>query len=192
MSSGMKGWILVLALTMTACGSESNTAGADPMGPAFVLPAAYKAGERKLLRIKTDGARGRLWVLGVDDVQVYDARGTRLIRRIALPNWSVARFICPPDMVLDGSGSAIVSSNAQAKLWRIDAETFEVKERDVTLEGREWDVGFGALTLAADGSLLALSSTGGWLWNVNVDAGTARLWNWGAPLLNACDLTHIE
>ena len=192
MSSGMKRWMLVLAATMAGCGSESNRV-ADPVGPALILPVAYKAGEQGVLRVKTDGARDRLWVLSVDDLRIYDRARKQLIRRIALPDWSVARFICPPDLVLDGSGSAIVSSNAQAKLWRIDADTLEVKEREIRLRGREqWDVGFGALTLAADGSLLALSSTGGWLWNVNVDAGTARLWNRGTPLLNACDLRHIE
>jgi hypothetical protein len=192
MSSGMKRWILVLAATMAGCGSESNRV-ADPVGPALVVPVAYKAGEQGVLRVRTDGARDRLWVLSVNDLRIYDRARKQLIRRIALPSWSVARFICPPDMVLDGSGSAIVSGNAQAKLWRIDADTLEVKEREIRLYEREqWDVGFGALTLVADGSLLALSSTGGWLWNVNVDAGTARLWNWGTPLLNACDLTHIE
>lgn len=192
MSSGMKRWILVLAATMAGCGNESNRA-ADQVGPALVLPVAYKAGEQGVLRVKTDGARDRIWVLSVDDLRIYDRARKQLIRRIALPNWSVARFICPPDMVLDGSGSAIISSNAQAKLWRIDADALDVKEREIRLHEREqWDVGFGALTLAADGSLLALSSTGGWLWNVNVDAGTARLRNWGAPLLNACDLTPIE
>jgi hypothetical protein len=193
MSGGMKGWILILALTMMACVSESNTAGADPMGPAFALPAAYKAGERGVLRMKVDGARGRLWVLGVDGVRVYDTAQKRQIRRIVLPNWDVARFICDPDMVLDASGSALVSSNVRAKLWRIDADTFELQERDIRLQEREqWDIGFGPLMLAADGSLLALSSTGGWLWRIDVGAGTASLWNWGVPILNVCDLTPIE
>jgi hypothetical protein len=192
MSRGTRGWALVLAATMAGCGSESNRV-ADPVGPALVLPVAYKAGEQGVLRVKTDGARDRLWVLSVNDLRIYDRARKQLVRRIALPNWSVARFICPPDMVLDGSGSATVSSNSQAKLWWIDADTLEVKEREIRLyEREEWDVGFGAVALAADGSLLALSSTGGWLWNVNVEAGTGRLWNWGTPLLNACDLTPIE
>jgi hypothetical protein len=190
MSSGMKRWILILAATMAGCGSERV---ADPVGPALVLPVAYKAGEQGVLRVKTDGARDRLWVLSVDDLRLYDRARRQLIRRIALPNWSVARFICAPDMVLDGSGSAIVSSNAQAKLWRIDADTLEVKEREIRLYEREqWDVGFGALALAADGSLLALSSTGGWLWRIDVDAGTASLWNWGVPILNVCELMPIQ
>jgi hypothetical protein len=193
MSGGMTGWILILALAMTACGSEGNTAGADPKGPASVLPAAYRAGERGALRVRIDGARGRLWVLGLDDVRVYDIVTKRQLRRIVLPNWDVARLICDPDLVLDAAGSAIISSNARSKLWRIDADDFELKEREIRLDGREqWDIGFGALMLAADGNLLALSSTGGWLWNVDVDSGTARLWNWGAPILNVCDLMAIE
>jgi hypothetical protein len=188
MSGRMKRWILVLALAMAGCGSESRAAA--PVGPALALPAAYKAGDPGVLRVKTDGRR--LWVLSVDNVRVYDAE-KRLIRSVVLPNWSVARFICAPDLVLDGSGSAIVASNAQPKLWRIDADTFEVRERSITLRDREqWDVGFGALMLAADGGLLALSSTGGWLWKIDLAKQNAHLWNWGAPILNVCDLTPIE
>src|SRR5262245_12460188 len=184
MSSGIRSWVLVLAATMMGCGNESNT---------VTGPAGYRAGERGVLRVKVDGARSRLWVLGMDDVRVYDIVTNQQLRRIALPNWDVARFICDPDLVLDASGSAIISSNVRSKLWRIDADDFELKEREIRLDGRDqWDIGFGALMLAADGNLLALSSTGGWLWKIDLDAGTARLWNWGVPLLNVCDLMAIE
>jgi hypothetical protein len=193
MSSGMRGWILILALTMAACGSESNTAAAGQAEPGYALPAAYKAGERGVLRVRIDGARGRLWVLGIDDVRVYDIVTKRQLRRIVLPNWDVARFICDPDLVLDAAGSAIISSNVRSKLWRIDADDFELKEREIRLDGREqWDIGFGGLMLAADGNLLALSSTRGWLWKIDLDAGIAHLWNWGVPMSNVCDLTPIE
>jgi hypothetical protein len=189
----MKGWMVILVATIMGCGSESNMTAAGQAGDSYALPAAYKAGERGVLRVRTDGARGRLWVLGVNDVRVYDSVKKRLIRRIVLPNWDVARLICDPDLILDASGSAIVSSNVRARLWRIDVDTLEVREREIRLHGREqWDIGFGALMLAADGSLFALTSTGGWLWNVDFDAGSARLWNWGAPMLNVCDLMHLE
>lgn len=191
MSSGMtirSGLTMVLAMAaITGCGVEGSR-GVDP-----ALPAVYRPDEAGVLRVRADVARGRLWVLGVDGVRVYDAATKSLVRVIPLPRWDVARFICDPDMVLHPSGAVIVSSNVRAKLWWIDADSFEVGERDITLDGREqWDIGFGALALAADGKLLALTSTGGWLWQIDVEAGRAHLWNWGAPMLNVCELTPIE
>jgi hypothetical protein len=96
-------------------------------------------------------------------------------------------------MVLDGSGSPLISSNTQPKLWRIDADTFEVQERAIRLLDREeWDVGFGSLLLTRNGNLMALSATGGWLWSIDLVSGDASLWNWGSPMLNACDLAPVE
>jgi len=40
-------------------------------------------------RIRRDEARNRIWLLGLDDVRVYDSVDGRLIRIIALPSWSV-------------------------------------------------------------------------------------------------------
>ncbi|MGH8642537.1 MAG: hypothetical protein ACRET6_12560 [Burkholderiales bacterium] len=178
--------VVLAGMAMAGCGNDGR--GTNDRA----LPE-YRAGERGVLRVRTDSARGRLWVLGVDDVRVYDSASKRLVRRIVLQNWDMARFICEPDMLLDPSGSAIISSNMRAKLWRIDADSLKVEEREIRLREREqWDVGFGALMLAADGKLLALSSTGGWLWKVDPDAGTAHLWNRGVPMLNVCDLMHIE
>ena len=170
------------------CGAEGSYAADDG-----ALPAAYVAGQRGVLRVREDGARGRTWVLAIDGVRVHDIAKKKLIRRVQLPDWDVANLACDPDMVLDGSGSAIVSSNVRLKLWRIDAETFALQERDITLREREqWDVGFGALMLAADGNLLGLTSTGGWLWKIDLATGNAYLWNWGAPILNVCDLMRTD
>jgi hypothetical protein len=169
--------ILILAASvMAGCGKEGNP--------------EYAMGEQGSLRSRTDTARNRLWVLGLDDVRVYDVTSKRLIRRVVLPGWSVARFVCAPDMVLDGSGSAIVSSNVQARLWRVDAATFEVKEQEIRLQGREqWDTGFGALAFAADGSLLGLTAAGGTLWRISVAGGSARPVGPDARLLNVCEFT---
>ena len=188
MRSGIVRVMVVSAMIAMSCGAEESYAAENETSPA-----AYTAGQRDVLRYRKDGARGRLWVLGVDGVRVYDAATKKLVRRISLPNWDVARFICGPDLILDGSGSAIVSSNVRAKLWRIDAETFALQERDIVLQDREqWDIGFGALMLAADGGLLALTSTGGWLWKVDLGKSSAALWNWRAPILNVCELQPVE
>jgi hypothetical protein len=175
MKNGGSRWmvLLLVASVIAGCGKEGNPErGMD---------------ERDALRVTTDTARNRRWVLGLDDVRVYDTAKKRLIRRIELPNWSVARFVCNPDMVLDGLGSAYISSNVQAKLWRIDAESFEVKEHEISLLGRErWDVGFGALAFAADGNLIALTSLAGSLWKIDVAKASGHIIEQNNRYLNVC------
>jgi hypothetical protein len=144
--------------------------------------------EPDAFRVRRDTARNRLWVLGADDVRVYDGM-RRLIRQMTLPNWSVARFMCAPDLVLDSSGSAIISGNLPARLWRIDADTFAVQQHDVTLNGKEqWDTGFGALALAADGTLVALTSSANSLWRIELSSSNAHMIERYHPPLPACTL----
>jgi hypothetical protein len=178
-------WISVFtAIVMAGCSRE---------GPQAQGRAEFRGGEGEVLhggfRIRRDAARNRIWLLGLDNLRVYDGQSKRLIREIALPNWSVARLGCDPDMVLDRSGSAIVSSNVQSRLWRVDARSFEVSEHPIALEGRErWDVGFGALAINADGRLIALTSVSESLWSIDLGKGSARLFVPGAALLNVCGL----
>jgi len=147
------------------------------------------AREEGSLRSRTDTVRGRLWVLGLDDVRVYDVASGRLIRQITLPNWSVARFVCQPDLALDRSGAATVSSNVQARLWRIDAGSFEVKEREIVLQGRErWDTGFGALAFSANGTLFGVTVSAGSLWRIDPDKGSASLLDATTAYANTCEL----
>lgn len=179
-------WTMIFAAFVVAgCSQERNPAQG---------PAAFRAGNVDVLHdglsIRRDAARNRIWLLGLDDVRVYDAESKRLIRKIALPSWSVARFICDPDMVLDSSGSAIISSNVQARLWRVDADSFEVKEHGISLQGREqWDVGFGALAFAPDGTLLALTSSGGSIWKIDVARASASMIQPNNPPSRACAFT---
>jgi hypothetical protein len=180
-------WIsIVTAIVLAGCSKEtvpSQGAAAALTADADALPDG--------LRLRRDDARQRIWVLGLDDVRVYDARSKRLVRQVALPGWSVARSICYPDMVLDSSGSAIISSNAQATLWRVDGDTFELTVREIRMHEKEqWDVGFGALAFAADGALFGLTSVGGSLWRIDVGAGSAHLVRLKPSVLNVCDLTN--
>ncbi len=153
------------------------------------LLKAQRHDERGALRVKVDTARNRLWVLGLEHVHVYDIVGKRLIRRVALPKWSVARVSCPPDMTLDRSGAAFISSNAEPKLWKIDAENFSIREYEIRLQTREgWDIGFGALAFAADGALFALTAHAGSLWRIDIDNSSANEVELSARVLNACEL----
>ncbi len=178
-------WIVIFVAMLTAgCSRDVPAQG----------PAATRASHSSVLqdgiRVRRDAVRNRIWLLGLEDVRVYDAANERLIRRVALPSWSVAQNACDPDMVLDESGSAIISSNVQARLWRIDGGTFTVSEHDITLHEREnWDVGFAALAPAGNGKLLALTSLAGSFWSIDLNKGIAHMAAPAAALQNLCGLT---
>ena len=200
------GWFsLIFAMTvMSGCANDNITPGnptASRTNNASFQQGLYRIDERDAFSVKTDTARRRIWVLSLDDVRVYDAINKKLIRKIALPGWLVTRAFCAPDLALDSSGSAFVSSNVITKLWRIDGKSFEVKTHEISLQARDlwetgfgahastadrWETGFGALAFSADGTLLAFTSSGNSMWNINVteaSAGMIRLYH---PPLKAC------
>jgi hypothetical protein len=178
MKTGIPHLIVMMGvIVMTGCSSQepSGTAAGHDVGSDF-RNASYRNGERSALRVRKDETRNRQWVLTLQGVRVYDAATKQLIGEIGLPGWSVARIACDPDMALDKSGSAIISSNAEAKLWRVDGDSYAVSVRDIRLHEREqWDVGFGALAYSADGTLLASTHQGGTLWRVDIEKGGAHI-----------------
>jgi hypothetical protein len=182
--AGLLWFSILTAIVMAGCSREAaqaKSAAASRGSGGDALHGGF--------RIRRDAARNRIWLLGLDNVRIYDGQSKRLIREIALPNWSIARFGCDPDLVLDGSGSAIVSSNVQSRLWRIDGRSFEVSEHPITLEGKErWDTGFGTLAINSDGTLVALTSVSESIWSIDLGSGRARVIVPGNALLNVCGL----
>ena len=143
--------------------------------PASVL-GTYGELEGVALRVRTDVMRGRVWVLDDGQVRVYNRANRKLIRQISLPGWSLSMGACEPDLVLDRSGSAFISSNVVTTLWQVDADTLRVAQHDISLdnERRQWDTGFSALAFGPDGTLYALTASWGAVWKVDVPAGVAR------------------
>jgi hypothetical protein len=167
----MPAWqILLLAIAAVAgCGDNVN--------PRNETQAVIG---QDVLRVREDLARNRLWVLTLDEVRIYHTSATqkRLIRKIALPNWSVVgvRNVCMPDLVLDRSGSAFIASNGEARLVRIDGDRFALQDFSIRFQSREGlDTGFGALAFAADGTLFARTTPDGVLWKIDVAGANATL-----------------
>ena len=174
--------VLLLAMAVTAGCGDTGKSAAD-------LSAAYagsadlrneKQGGQDVVRVREDLVRKRLWVLTLNEVRVYNtaATGRRLIRTIALPNWSVVGFrnVCMPDLVLDRSGSAFIASNGQARLMRIDADRFALKDYAISFRERDgMDIGFGALAFATDGTLFARTTPGGMLWKIDLARASATM-----------------
>ena len=175
----IRNWlVLLLALTATAGCGDTGKAATDDARNAGLLNETD--GGQAVLRVREDLMRDRLWVLTLNEVRVYNtaATGKRLIRKIALPSWSVVGFrnVCMPDMVLDRTGSAFIASNGQARLMRIDADRFALDDYAISFREREgMDLGFGALAFATDGTLFARTTPGGMLWKVDVARASATM-----------------
>ena len=196
----IRGWLtLLIAVAATAgCGNSEIRSENSPGGRADnaeLRPDAQETSGRDVLRIREDLLRNRLWVLTLDEVRIYNTAttGKRLIRKIALPNWSVVGFrnVCMPDIALDRAGSAYISSNGQAKLWRIDADRFDLKDYAISFHASEGrDTGFGALAFAADGTLFARTTPGGSLWKIDIAKANAIMFglNQQRPL-DECAIT---
>ena len=178
----MKAFVFVAIVAFAGCGDSGPTVPAQPMKgaqrpPYASLLEAHQDGDQQALRVRVDTARNRLWVLGLDDVYVYDIASKHLIRRIALPEWyiAVADLICNPDMALDRSGAAFISDNLQPTLWEIDPESFQLKKHVIRLVKREnWDIGFGGLAFASDGTLFGLTASGASLWQLDLGSASAH------------------
>jgi len=131
----------------------------------------------KLEVVRADPARNRLWVLDLEVISVYDNTNGRRLRRIVLPEWIVLpkKYSCLPDLALDSSGTAFVSSNVLPVLWRIDPQRYEVTRIELALDtDTDKDVGFTGLSFAGDGTLLAAGAMAAALWQIDTSAASAR------------------
>lgn len=186
-------FVMIVALGTAACGSESPSGPRPDVSPRSATPsnAGSSASDSQgdVLRVRTDRPRSRVWILALDEVRVHDLVDRRLIRRIALPPWSVAAGLCMPDMVLDRSGSAVISSNADPVLFRIDAADLRLSQHVVRLRGKEnWAIGFGALGFDSAGVLHGLVASGNSLWRIDAAKGIAERIESYDPPLDRCAL----
>ena len=144
----------------------------------------------KLKVVRADPARNRLWVLDHEVISVYDNTNGRQLRRIVLPEWIVLpqRYSCLPDLALDSSGTAFVSSNVLPVLWRIDPQRYEVTRIELALDtDTDKDVGFTGLSFAGDGTLLAAGAMAAALWQIDTSAASARKIASYPSVVRGCD-----
>jgi sugar lactone lactonase YvrE len=151
---------IVAAVSITSC--------ADSREP-LLLPAF--AGSPEVLAAMTHRARGERWDLRASSVVVRGPSG--VARAIELPGATVSgsRDSCPPDLLLDRSGAAYVSSNAMPVIWRIDPASHAVERLEIRLEeDADRDIGFSRLAWGTSGrTMYAASSPPGALWRIDLD-----------------------
>jgi hypothetical protein len=183
------------ALAVAGCdgGSEGDAKGrGEPPGARSYAPAQrWHDGELPALRFRLDAARNRLWILDRAGVDVFDVTERHRERRVALPGWLWVDqpYGCAPDLVLEPTGAALVSSNVVPALWRIDADTFAVTRHDLALDAdADKDVGFTGLAFVDRDVLLAVSGIHGSLWRVDPRLSTAAKIALTRPVHGACGL----
>jgi hypothetical protein len=143
--------------------------------------------------VRVDLAHNRRWVLREHALTVYDNLNGRRLRHIILPDWVVAgpRHGCAPDMVLDASGAALVSSNVLPVLWRVDPRRFQITRIALELESdTDKDVGFAGLSFSADGVLIAAGATFPSLWRIDLQAARATKLP-SLPTPDVCDSPRL-
>lgn len=159
--------------------------------PSSEPPSLPQDGRLNVFRVRVDAGRGRIWVLAADAVYVYDSSTSRLVQRIAVGEASQhSNEHCLPDLALDGSGNAFVSSALRPRLFRIDAGSFEVTERALRPDAdADKDFGLSALAFGADGTTLyAASATIGALWKIDYAQAAASKIALSQPVFGACAL----
>ncbi len=153
--------VIVSSLVVSGCDGSVRREGPPQVGLEIV---------------RVDLAHNRRWVLREDALTVYDHMNGRRLRHIILPDWVLAgpKDGCAPDIVLDASGAALVSSNVQPVLWRVDPQRFQIIRIALELEtDTDKEVGFTGLSFSADGELIAAGATFASLWRIDLAAGRA-------------------
>jgi hypothetical protein len=177
------------AIAIQKAGHGALTASTRSAPHEDLLAEHQRGDQLQAIRTRLDAQRARFWVLTIGHVYVYDTRKRTLIRRIALPNWPVADFACPPDIALDRDGTAYISSNVQPRLLQIDPSSFLSREHQLRqISPRQLETGFGALAFGRDGTLRALSAVAGLLFEIDVAGRVAREIARSEPVAEACTL----
>lgn len=184
---------IVVAVAVAGCDWRATAGIQEQKASVFQgLPAGWVQSEQPLLRYQVDTERGRLWVMTLDGVDLYDVETRRKMAHIQLPDWVWVGepYNCAPDLALGPKGEALISSNVVPTLWRIDPVNLAVSRHELVLDqdtGK--DVGFTGLAYSAEqGAFFAVSALHGSLWRIDPSLSRAQSITLSAPLPKACGL----
>jgi hypothetical protein len=177
-----------LALSIVSIGgcdrdaAPRQTARAVPDGQQFQQPNG---------RYQVDPERNRVWLLTREGAFVYDLSRPERIA-VSLPDWLQVdpSYGCLPDLALGPRGEALITSNIQPTLWRIDPDSLAVSVHPLVLDAdTDKDVGFSGLAYSPQhGAFVAASYIHGSLWRIDPQLRTARKIALSAPIPEACGL----
>jgi hypothetical protein len=179
-------------VAVPGCDSDAALSSAPRTSVAKSIPQDLHRGGRPILRSQVDAIRGRVWVLTLDGVALYEASTGEEIAQLPLPGWLWAgeQISCAPDLAIGPGGEAVVSSNVVPTLWRIDPITLAASQHELLLDDDTGkDIGFTGLVYSAQqGAYLAVSAFQGSLWRIDPLLSRAQNIPLSAPLPNTCNL----
>jgi len=184
----------IVAIAVSVAGCDSDAASRDVPRSSFVesLSPDWYPGERPVLRYQMDAARGRIWALTPDGVELYDVATRRKVAQIARPGWLWVReqYNCSPDLAIGPSGEAVISSNVVPTLWRIDPVTLAASRHEPVLdEDKGKDVGFTGLVYSARlKAFIGVSALHGSMWRIDPSFQRALNIPLSEPLPKACGI----
>jgi hypothetical protein len=163
--------IFLLAVAGCDSGVRSERSSTTQASLNPPKPLEWYEARPNVLRARLDAARGRIWTLHADGVDLFDATSDARLRSISLPEWIWAGALhsCPPDIAIGPKGDVFVSSNVVPVIWRIDAASLQVSRHELDLNvdsGRE--VGFSAMSYSPQhGAIFAVNGLDGSLWRID-------------------------
>jgi len=183
--------VVAMMVAVSGCDSDAASLRAPENSVAVSVPADWY-GDKPVLRYQVDAARGRLWVLTAEGVELYDAKTRDRIAQIALPDWTWVgpRFACPPDLAIGPLGEVIVSSNVVPTLWRVDPATLAASRHELALdEDKGRDVGITVIVYSVQQrAYFAVSAAHGSLWRIDPRLARAQGIPLSEPLPKSCTL----
>ena len=184
--------VVAFAVAVAGCDSDAASSSAQGAGVAKSIPQDWYRGERPILRSQVDAIRGRIWVLTLDGVALYEASTGKEIAQIPLLGWLWVgeKYACSPDLAIGPGGEAVISSNVVPTLWRIDPVTLAASKHDIVLdEDQGRDIGFTGLTYSAQQrAYFAVGASPGSLWRIDPLLRRGQSIPLSAPLLHACGI----
>ena len=184
--------VLAIAVAVPGCDSDAASGGTPRASVVESVPQDWYRGDRPILRSQLDAARGNLWALTAEGIELYEAATRRRVAQIALPDWLWVgeKYTCPPDLTIGPGGEAVISSNIVPTLWRIDPATLKASRHELVLdEDKGKDVGFTGLVYSApQKAFFAVSAMHGSMWRIDPALQRAQSIPLSEPLPKACGI----
>jgi hypothetical protein len=192
---------LAMIASLPACESGGTLAGwresgAAPISSRSVLPGVNPPGwlepGEAIIRQRNDPARGRLWVLTKEGVDVYDSLQKRKLAHIGIPGWVWVDepYACAPNLALGPKGEVVITSNVMPTLWRVDPESLAITRHEIAMEPASGkDFGFTSLAYSRSlGAYYGVAAFDGSVWRIDAQLESARDPVFGVSAARACGL----
>jgi hypothetical protein len=182
MSNAIASLSLLAASIISLAGCDGRVASGQPLRIAGLVGEAN-------VRYQFDAAQGRIWWLTREGVFVHDAK---LPQKVAVPipgwQWAGEPYGCLPALALGPNGEALVTSDVESTVWRIDPDTLAVSRHVLAPDADlDKDVGYTGLVYSSEhAAFFAVSGLHGTLWKIDSALTRAQKVTLSAPLPKAC------